>query len=132
MPPSPAVRRLLESPLDSFEKLEIVVALHRTAVHTSSNAELARAVALPLEIVVRAVDELTRAGFVQHAGGLTRLTIDAADLAALGELVALYDEDRILVVRALSQISMDKIRGMAARTFAGAFKLRRKREDDDG
>ncbi len=129
---SPAVRRLLESPLDSFEKLEIVVALHRTAARTSSNAELASAIALPLEIVSRAVDELVRAGFVENAGGLTRLTASPADRAAVGELVELYDEDRILVVRALSQIAMDKIRGMAARTFADAFKLRKKREDDDG
>lgn len=108
------------------------MALHRTAVHISSNAELATAVALPVEIVTRAVDDLVRAGFVQNAGGLTRLTISPADLAAVAELVELYDEDRILVVRALSQISMDKIRGMAARTFADAFKLRKKREDDDG
>lgn len=88
--------------------------------------------ALPLDIVSRAVDDLTLAGFVENAGGLTRLTASAEDLAAVKELVDLYDEDRILVVRALSQIAMDKIRGMAARTFADAFKLRKKREDDDG
>ncbi len=108
------------------------MALFKAAAHTSSEGELSTAVALPLDIVARAVDELTRAGFVKNAGGLTRLTVSAADLAAVKDLVEMYDADRILVVRALSQIAMDKIRGMAARTFADAFKLRMKREDDDG
>ncbi len=109
-----------------------MIALHRAAAYTSSNTELATAVALPIEIVSRAVDELARGGVVEVAGGLTRLTISASDLTAVAELVALYDEDRIQVVRALSQIAMDKIRGMAARTFADAFKLRKNRDSDDG
>jgi len=130
--PSPAIRRLLTSPLDSFERLEIVVAMFKAPAHTSSVAELAKQCELSVDLTQRTVDDLTRVGFMEGAGGLTRLTVSSEDLAAIGELVAVYDDDRIVVVRTLSEISMDKIRGMAARTFADAFNLRKKRESDDG
>jgi len=132
VPPSAAIRRLLFAPLDSFEKLEVVVALYRASAHTSSVAALAKLCELSPDITSRTIDELARAGFVEGAEGLTRLTAGTEDLAAIGELVAVYDDDRIVIVRALSEISMDKIRRMAARTFADAFNLRKKREDDGG
>ena len=69
---------------------------------------------------------------MNHAGGLVRLTLPADDGKALGELTDLYEEDRITVVRMMSEVAMDKIRGMAARTFADAFTLKKKKEDGDG
>lgn len=130
--PSAAVRRLLDGTLDSFEKLELALALHRAPARTLSVPELSKQLQLPRDIVERGVDELCRVGVVHVAGGLARLAIPADDPTALEELAALYDEDRLLVVRTLTDIAMNKIRGMAARTFADAFQLRRKKEDGDG
>lgn len=130
--PSAAVRRLLEAPFDSFEKLEVGVALCKATAHTSSVPELSKALSMPRDLVERAIDELARAAAVNHAGGLVRLTLGADDGRALGELTQLYDDDRITVVRMMSEVAMDKIRGMAARTFADAFTLKKKKEDGDG
>lgn len=130
--PSAAVRQVLEAQLDSFEKLETALALHRAPAHTSSVPELAKEVQLSEDVVERTVDELRRGGLVHVAGGLVRLTLQPADAAAVSELAELYDEDRVLVVRTLSEIAVEKIRSMAARTFADAFQLRRKKRDSDG
>ncbi len=127
-----SVRRLLESPFDSFEKLEVGIALFEAPAHTSSIPELASKLGLTRELVERAVLELARTGIVHVAGGLTRLTVSGADAPAFAELARLYEEDRLLVVRIMSEVAMDRIRGMAARTFADAFQLRKKKDDDDG
>jgi sulfur relay (sulfurtransferase) DsrF/TusC family protein len=127
-----AARRLLGVSLDSFEKLEISIALHRTAAHTLSVPELCTRLKLSSRVVDRGIDELTHAGVVRLADGAVRLTLDAQDVPAMDEIAALYDEDRLLVVRALTEIAMEKSRGMTARAFADAFQLRKKKEDDDG
>ncbi len=129
---SPHIRQLLRGPLDSFDKLEMVVALWKAPAHTSSARELAARVQLPVDLIERATADLTVARLVEVAGGLIRLTPTALQSAAVADLVTLYDEDRILIVRVLSEIAMDKIRGMAARAFADAFQVRKKPEDDDG
>jgi hypothetical protein len=132
--PSAAIRRLLTTPLDSFEKLEIVIALYKAPARTSSVAELATQCGLAVEVATRVVEELAGARFVDRSSGLIRLSVGSDDLAAITELVEVYDDDRIVIIRALSMSAMDKIRGMAARTFAAAFKIRRKRRsrDEDG
>lgn len=143
MPPrlSPAVRRLLESTIDTFEKLAIVLALFRST-RPLTIADLVRALDLELDQVRKILAELLRddlvaieaaeAGELQGAGQIVRLVPKDGDGAALSELAQAYEEDSVLVVKALSAISVDRIRSMAARTFADAFQLRRKKEDDDG
>jgi DNA-binding MarR family transcriptional regulator len=126
------IRRLLEAPFDTFEKLELTAALWRATAHTQSPAELAKQTQLPPDMIDRALADLVAAKYVEIAGGLARLVVRPEDLAGLRALVELYDSDRILIVRVLSEISMDKIRGMAARAFADAFQLRKKPGGDGG
>lgn len=128
----PSLRRLLEAPLDTFEKLEICMVLWTAAARTQSPRELAARVQLPIDLVERALDDLVRARFVELAGGLARLTIPANLVPDVQALVELYATDRILIVRTLSELALGRVRGMAARAFADAFVLRKKSEDDDG
>jgi hypothetical protein len=129
---TPQVRRLLEAPLDTFEKLEICMVLWTAAARTQSPRELAARVQLPLDIVERALEDLVAARFVELAGGLARLTVPGAHVPDVQELVEIYATDRILVVRTLSELAMDRVRSMAARAFADAFQLRKKPEGNDG
>jgi hypothetical protein len=126
------VRRLLEEPLDTFEKLEITSVLWHAAAHTQSPPEIATRTQLPLEMIERALADLVHAKFVQLSGGLARLSVRPEQRDGVQALVEMYEADRIQVVRLLSEISMTKIRGMAARAFAEAFQLRKKPEGDDG
>lgn len=117
--------------LNSFEKLEIAIALHRAEAHTLSVAELSTKLRLSYQVVERGIDELVRDGVLHVASSDVRLTLDPRHLPAMDEIATLYDEDRLLVVRTLTEIAMNKIRGMAARAFADAFQLRSKKEDDE-
>ena len=129
---TPQLRRLLEAPLDTFEKLEICVELWTAAARTKSPKELAARIELPVDLVYRALADLVAAKFVELAGGLARLTIPADHVDQMQELVEIYATDRILIVRTLSELAMERVRGMAARAFADAFQLRKKGEDDNG
>lgn len=143
MPPrlSSAVRRLLERTIDTFEKLEIVLALFRST-RPLTMADLERSLDIPVDQIRKFLVELLRDGMVaiesaeagelQGAGQIVRLVPKDDDGAALSELAQVYEEDSVVVVKALSAISVDRIRSMAARTFADAFQLRRKKENDDG
>lgn len=125
-------RRLLDVTLNSFEKLEIAIALHRAEAQTLSVSELGARLRLSSQIIERGIDDLAGAGVLHVVSEHARLILDPRDIPAMDEIAALYDEDRLLVVRTLTEISMDRIRGMAARAFADAFQLRRKKEDGDG
>jgi hypothetical protein len=135
------MRRLLAGPIDSFEKLELLLALVE-ATRPLTFADLERATSIPLATVREVVGDLSRANLVaiesadagdlEGAGKIVRLVPKADDATALNDLAKLYEEDRLLVVKALSAVAMERIRGMAARTFADAFQLRGKKGDDDG
>jgi hypothetical protein len=125
----PEIQRLLLAPFDSLEKLEICVALWRAPARTSSPGELTRRILLPADVIDHALEELVAAHAVELAGGLARLVPPESTQA----LVEIYEADRLLVIRVLSELAMDRIRGMAARTFADAFNLRKKPPGgDDG
>jgi hypothetical protein len=129
---TPQLRRLLESPLDTFEKLEVCMMLWTATAHTQSPRELSARIQLPVDLVERALEELVAAKFVELAGGLARLTVPAHLVDDVQALVELYATDRILIVRTLSELAVNRVRSMAARAFADAFQLRKKSEDDDG
>jgi hypothetical protein len=126
-----AARRLLDVLLNSFEKLEITIALHRTPTHALSLCELSTKLKLSSQIVERGLDELVHAGAVRLVDEVVHLSLAPQDIPAMDEIATVYDDDRLLVVRTLTELSMNRIRGMAARAFADAFQLRRKKEDGD-
>lgn len=106
--------------------------LWTAAARTQSPRELAARIQLPMDLVERALEDLVAAKFVELAGGLARLTVPAHLVSDVQALVELYATDRILIVRTLSELAVERVRGMAARAFADAFQLRKKPEGDDG
>lgn len=122
----PDVRRLLESELDSFEKLELLARIRGTP----SGLEIADPV-FDNAAMRWTLDELLQGGFVERRGQLCMLGPRAAEPAVVS-LLSLYDADRMVVVAELSSLALERIRSMASRAFANAFVLRKKRGDDDG
>ncbi|CAN5908986.1 hypothetical protein BH11MYX2_BH11MYX2_28820 [soil metagenome] len=128
----PLVQQLLNGVLDTFEKLEVAIVLARSPALTSSVTELTTSIGFPRESVERGISALTALEIVESSGGLVRLVVPPRDLAVYRTLVELYDADRVLIAQAVSEIAMEKIRGMAARTFAEAFLATRKKNDSEG
>lgn len=130
------VRDLLKSRIDSFEKLELVVALHAAPRTTMPIEQLATQLKMTRASVRHAALELRSAALVEvtTAGEVQLIPPSSRDVAAVDELVRCYREDEFAVVKALGEIALERIRNMAARAFADAFVLRKKpgRSEDDG
>jgi len=118
---------LLSSSLDTFEKLEVALELARSPAHTSSIGELTTALQMPRDHIERGVQGLRDLCWLDAAGGLLRLDPPPVAAPAFAALRRLYDEDRALIAQAISDVAMEKIRGMAARAFSEAFTAIRKK-----
>lgn len=120
-PDKQAVRRLLADEIDSFEKLEIAVHVHRSGFKTPIASELAKVTSVPVDEVETCLKAL-RDAHVLDPQGPWRSSLDA--------LVRLYDEDRIEVMNLMTRTALERVRKEAARVFADAFVLKPKKKGD--
>lgn len=123
------VRRLLLGPVDAFEKLEVLLALH-ARTDASRAAELATATGVAERQVEAATAALEAAGLVERHGGGWRVRGASPDAPAVAELAAAWAASRPAIMKVMTQRALERIRASAARAFADAFRLRRR--DDDG
>jgi hypothetical protein len=138
VPPPPEklsdrVHALLWGPVDSFEKLEVVLALHGAQGASLTLEMLVVRAPLTREQVERAVAELVTARVVERtATDAWRVNDGAA--AAIEELARAWDAARPTVLKAMTDRALGNIRASAARAFADAFRWRKRGEngDDDG
>ena len=128
-------RRLLLGPVDSFEKLYAITALRRAGDAPQRLDVLETSTGVPVTVLTEALQALAAAGLVVQQAGRWLLA-PRCDFAAIDELVETWSAKRTVVLHALTQRSLERIRASAARTFADAFALRRsdkgQRGDDDG
>jgi hypothetical protein len=128
-------RRLLLGPIDSFEKLELMIALRDSGDSPQRLDILETRTGAPTTVLERALAELAAAGVVvkQPVGWV--LAPDG-DREAIEELVEAWSTTRAAVLHVMTQRSLGRIRASVARTFADAFSLRRsdksERGEDDG
>jgi hypothetical protein len=117
-----AIQRLLAQVVDSFEKLEIVLHVHRSGFALKpAAADIAKALALSVEDVQKCITTLERGRVLDPAGPWR---------SAIEDLAALYEEDRIQVLDLMTRTSLNRVRQEAARVFADAFVLRPKKKGD--
>jgi hypothetical protein len=126
------VSELLKDRVDSFEKLELVIALHDAKRTTLSVEELSRRLTLTRETIRRLAIELRSASLValNASGDVQLLPPTSGEDTAVADLVRLYREDRFTLVAAIGEIAVSRLRGMTARAFADAFVIRRKPKKD--
>jgi hypothetical protein len=123
------VRKLLETDVDSIEKIELLRYL-RSAAAPVPRTELARALDLDREATDTLIAELAHAGLVEVVGvrGAVRHTTDDE---ACSDLLRIYDEDRAQIITVLSTLALQRIRDMAVRTFGEALVSKKKTKDDE-
>lgn len=127
---TPELQAFLETRLNTLEKLELALAL-RDPEHDVTVAGLARALQIGHDVLLQLANEVARTKLVVVEDGSVRLLASPEERALLDEAAALYENDRRFVMRLMSKIAMDQIRQMAARSFADAFDLRKKKKKDD-
>lgn len=129
-----ALQRLLFGPIDSFEKLEIAIALRASNISRWTLDRLAERTGAPTSVLARALEELAAAGVVERGGDAWSLA-SGCDVGAIDELVTAWSSRRVAVLSVMTQRSLERIRASAASTFADAFTFRRGNTDrggDDG
>lgn len=123
--PSPELLTFLDRKLDTYEKLELVLVL-RAAGSPMTLADVAVQLQVGPDALRRVVKEVAASGVIDaHQDDQIRLRPGPWDplMAEAAQLLA-TEPNRLL--RALTRIAMERIRGRAARTFADAFQLRKK------
>jgi hypothetical protein len=121
------VRHLLANKVDSLEKVEVMFLAWREPGTVWSVATASARLRLPADSVATALSELTDARLLAaDSVGYRYAPGTAADAAAVVALCNLYDGDRLLVLREMSALAMERIRSSAARAFSDAFRFRRR------
>lgn len=128
------VRELLATRVDTFEKLDLIIALATAPHHALGIDPLAERMGCSRATVRQTIGELRRVMLVDlNPRGEAQLTpVTEGDRKVVDELLELYRADRSLLVQMLSEQSLRRIRGMAAQAFSDAFVLGRKKGKPDG
>lgn len=120
------MRHLLSTKLDSFEKVELVALLARHPRREDTLDGIARALQVGRDVLERLALDLAKTDLVEVHGEAVRLVASKEDLVTIDEAARI---EPTTLVRWLSAIALDRIRGMAARSFADAFTIRKKKDD---
>jgi DNA-binding transcriptional ArsR family regulator len=123
------VRALLETQLDSFEKLEIMQALYASG-QSMSPQELAAACQLRIDVVEDTLDDLERAQLIKRERRRQIRTDRGCADPRFAVLMQLYAADRAGVLAVLSSVAVRRIRSMAATAFAEAFAHKKRGKGD--
>jgi hypothetical protein len=122
---APELYELLDEKLDSFEKLELVVAL-RSSGREMTLAELALQLQVGREALRRVAEEVVSSGMIDMTeDDVLRLRPGRWD-SLIDQAAHVTAHEPSKLMRAFTRIAMARIRGMAARTFADAFRIRKK------
>jgi hypothetical protein len=121
--------RLLLDAIDSFEKLELVLALS-AAPAPRTGSDLVDELGLR-EPPDEALAELRAAGVLVRAGAGWRIDSGGPWSDAVTQLRDLHAHDRTRLLELMTTASLERLRGQAARRFADAFLLRRGKKEDD-
>lgn len=121
----PAARKLLDEVIDSFEKLEIVLHVHRTGLSVINTREIAEAISMSVDEVEKCVKVLRHERVFEAAGPWA---------TAVTALAQMYEDDRLEVLNYMTKKALARVRQDAARTFADAFVIKpaKKKGDSDG
>lgn len=122
---SPELYDFLYENLDTFEKLELVLVL-RSAEKPLSVAEIALQLQVGPEALRRVVVEVAATGIVGWVDDES-VRLSSGDWGPLiEEAAALYASEPSVLVKCFTRIGLQRMRGMAARAFADAFRIRKK------
>ena len=117
-----AARRLIAEAVDSFEKLEVVSYAVRTGYAVLDPDAISTETGISTDELRAAIAQLRKARVLEPDGPWK----DAVEA-----LVAMYDDDRAVVLHLLSRAALDRVRNQAARVFSDAFLITPKKGDPD-
>jgi predicted transcriptional regulator len=127
------VRQLLRSCIDSYEELEALLALMGTRPRTWTADQLATTLNVRESVASKALADLAAAGLLAQAeGALGAFEYSPTGVALAQAAEALEQQcrtNRIAIMRLMNANALERVRGGAARAFADAFVIGKKKDD---
>lgn len=123
--PQTLVAELAARLLDSFEKLEALLAIERGRRPRTLD-ELATELRVARPELEQELAALVAGGALTESGGSYTLPANGPWTPHVHALAAIYESDRMMVVTTMSKAALERVREQAARTFADAFVVRGK------
>ncbi len=128
---SDGARQLLFGPIDSFEKLDVLLTIRAGPGPVGVDA-LVTATGLPRHAIVPELAALVAAGLLAAVPGAGwRWSGDAEATAGFDQLAATWSSNRPAVLEVMTRRAFGRIRASAARAFSDAFRIRRRPDDGD-
>jgi hypothetical protein len=127
------VRALIAERLHGYEQLEALLHLHARPTEDCTPATMAAALRIPVDAAAAALEDLVGRGLARTAEGGGRSYRFAAATpeleATVAALARAYAEQRLAVIKLLSDNAIERLRTGAARAFVDAFLIGRRRDD---
>jgi hypothetical protein len=132
-PFSEPVRQLLRDAMTSFERLEVLLFLRRSAPAAFAASGISQNLHIQVELVAEALEGLAQFGLLARGpeDGLFRFAPAQRLERTAEELAAAYRDQSAAVLSTMSIDAIARIRSGPMKAFADAFVLG-KRKDDDG
>lgn len=122
---SEPVRALLRR-IESYEQLEVVLALAHEPSRAWPLAVVLERSRLSEELAQEALEQLVSAGLLTRASPEEGWRLADPELQRLApQLLAAYRDNVVGVIRELTENALERVRTAALRTFADAFVVRR-------
>jgi hypothetical protein len=122
---------LIEDHVSSFERLEVMRHLATASPAPRTARDLADELLVPLTMVETACADLVAADLLSLGPDGYRFAPPTPQLAATSRaLCAIFDDDPLLIVSVMSALALERMQSMAARAFADAFLLRKRKGDE--
>lgn len=128
-----SITELLETYVDSIEGLEALLLLRRNFGKSLTAEDVAGGLRLPAQHLDDALHRLERGGLVERTelAGVAAYTYNPKDAQladTVDSLASAYADSPVEIVRMLSVRALERVRTEAARLFADAFVLGRKKD----
>lgn len=124
------VRALLKDRIVDYERLETLLFAMRESAAIDVG-RLITALGFAPDAAARTLEELVERGLLAPDGRGFRYAPESPALgAAASRLAQAYQDRRIEVIQVMNEIAMDRARNHAARTFADAFLLGKRKKTD--
>lgn len=129
------VRALLSERIESYEQLEILLALERARGAEKTSDELSTTLRVGSALVEPALRALESRGLIgrrsttEHEPHYLYMPATAALDGAVQALARAYAEQPIPVIKLMSENAIQRVRTGAVRAFADAFILRKDKND---
>lgn len=128
------MREFLEEKVDSFEKFEVLRRLWLREGELWNAASLVDGFLVPDDVLASSLAELVRVGLIKREGKSDQYcaATGSPDASLVTSMLSTYASDPLGLLKILNDLALRRLRGLAARKFADAFVVSRRREPGDG